>query len=145
MGGGRECALHFIISNSINEKVKLSPQSEYFLTVGRNLDLEIKSIHCKYVRNHSEKYTLLKKISISWKRFNPLNHAGGQHFIFVSIQKHGLQKYYMHLNGFCSSGIRLKFNSMQPPMILFRISAFAVNSVGVVQQRPSYVSVSPWR
>lgn len=61
MGGGSEVALHCIISNRINERVKLSSQSEYFLTVGRNLYLEIKTIHCKYVRNHSGKYTVLKK------------------------------------------------------------------------------------
>lgn len=49
--------------------------------------------------------------------------------------------YVQYLNCFCSYSIRLKFNSMQLLMILFSISAFAVNTVSVMQQS-SYVFVS---
>ena len=59
--------------------------------------------------------------------------AGHQHFIFMSTQKHGLQKFCMYLSCFCSSGIRIHFNSMQLLMILFRITTFAVDPVSMMQ------------
>ena len=73
--GGSECIFDFtVLNNKRNERVNLSPQSEYFLTAGRNLYLEIKLLMTN--NNQSENQTLLKKPKvISWKKFNQLNHA----------------------------------------------------------------------
>lgn len=71
--GWSECLFYFIVLNSINERVNLPPQGKYFLMAGRNLYLGIKFMTNN---NQSEKIQLLKKISISWKKLNQLNHAG---------------------------------------------------------------------
>lgn len=89
-----------------------------------------------------EKHTLLKKISNNFmEKVQPIDSCWLLVFHIYEHTKAGLQKYCMHLNCFRSSSIRLKFNLMHFLMILFRVSAFAVNSVSMVQQRP-YVSVS---